>query len=43
MAKKLQLTIYDFTGDTDPVCLKECMDYFLRKFNKNKGKKNEKI
>lgn len=42
MVKKVQLTIYDFTGETDPVCLKECMGYFLRKFNK-KGKKNEKI
>lgn len=40
--KKVQLTIYDFTGEQDPVCLREALDYFLRKFNK-KGKKHEKI
>lgn len=37
--KKHQITIYEFTGETDPKCLSDALDYMLKKFNKKKGKK----
>lgn len=39
--RKTQITIYDYTGETDPKRLSDALDYMLRKFKK--GKKHEKI
>lgn len=38
--KKFQLTIYDFTGEIDPVIEKSLFDY---KVNNNRRKRHEKI
>lgn len=40
MKRPVQITIYEITGETDPICLSEALNYFIRNFNK--GKRNEK-
>lgn len=40
MKGSVQITIYDITGETDPICLSRALDSFICKLKK--GKKNEK-
>ena len=38
--KKHQITIYEITGETDPKCLSDALDYLVRKFqHRKKGMK----
>ena len=39
--KKVQITIYDITGETDPVILDNSFDYKVRRFNKSLKRKKQ--
>lgn len=39
--KKHQITIYEITGETDPICLQQALDYFVRKFQRQNNRRKK--